>query len=298
MLFRSLKKVGFCKTEVHFTPEPGRFHIVESDENKPSTIHLYRRRKRNERKTAEFLRNTLFESNDVGQMENATKKYLSTTRMEGQPLDKTGTNFANESLFSKRSRSASNGQPDEKDNDDVKIAELESLQNNTTIPPMSAAPNVFTPTSSDKTLNHNYYMDNLRCNMSDFKQVKDGLYNQLEGEEAAEDVLIVSSSKARPFSPSKFKEVADEDRSADSKNLFTHLNDLNLDLRESNNLSFYHNNEIDEESTASSPNHTISTQFGDLKIQKYLKQLKTPSSQDDADSVDGDDFNQIGRAHV
>jgi len=43
---RVAKKVEFCKTEVHFTPEPGKFHIVESDENKPSTVHLFRRRRR------------------------------------------------------------------------------------------------------------------------------------------------------------------------------------------------------------------------------------------------------------
>ncbi|CAG7837726.1 unnamed protein product [Allacma fusca] len=43
---RAQKKVEFCKTEVHFTPDSGKFNIVESDENKPSTVHLFRRKKK------------------------------------------------------------------------------------------------------------------------------------------------------------------------------------------------------------------------------------------------------------
>ncbi|XP_069703149.1 platelet binding protein GspB-like isoform X2 [Periplaneta americana] len=40
------KKVEFCKTEVHFAAEPGRFNIVETDE-KPPPNNMFRRRRRN-----------------------------------------------------------------------------------------------------------------------------------------------------------------------------------------------------------------------------------------------------------
>ncbi|PSN36251.1 hypothetical protein C0J52_21118 [Blattella germanica] len=40
------KKVEFCKTEVHFAAEPGRFNIVETDEKPPPT-NMFRRRRRN-----------------------------------------------------------------------------------------------------------------------------------------------------------------------------------------------------------------------------------------------------------
>lgn len=39
------KKVEFCKTEVHFAAEPGRFNIVETD-GKPPPSNMYRRRKK------------------------------------------------------------------------------------------------------------------------------------------------------------------------------------------------------------------------------------------------------------
>ncbi|XP_046680153.1 uncharacterized protein LOC124367405 isoform X2 [Homalodisca vitripennis] len=39
------KKVEFCKTEVHFAAEPGRFNIVETD-GKPPPSNLYRRRRK------------------------------------------------------------------------------------------------------------------------------------------------------------------------------------------------------------------------------------------------------------
>lgn len=38
------KKVGFCKTEVHFAAEPGKINIVETDEKPPPT-NLYRKRR-------------------------------------------------------------------------------------------------------------------------------------------------------------------------------------------------------------------------------------------------------------
>lgn len=47
---RGAKKVEFCKTEVHFTADSGKFHIVETDENKPSTSHLFRRKKKDRSK--------------------------------------------------------------------------------------------------------------------------------------------------------------------------------------------------------------------------------------------------------
>lgn len=40
------KKVEFCKTEVHFAAEPGRFHIVETDGKPPSSAVLRRSRRR------------------------------------------------------------------------------------------------------------------------------------------------------------------------------------------------------------------------------------------------------------
>lgn len=43
---RKMKKVEFCKTEVHFTPESGRVNIVETDEKPPPTQN-FRRRRRN-----------------------------------------------------------------------------------------------------------------------------------------------------------------------------------------------------------------------------------------------------------
>lgn len=43
---RKQKKVGFCKTEVHFTAESGRVNIVETDEKPPPTNN-FRRRRRN-----------------------------------------------------------------------------------------------------------------------------------------------------------------------------------------------------------------------------------------------------------
>lgn len=39
------KKVEFCKTEVHFAAEPGRFNIVETD-GKPPPSNIYRRRRK------------------------------------------------------------------------------------------------------------------------------------------------------------------------------------------------------------------------------------------------------------
>ncbi|RZF34484.1 hypothetical protein LSTR_LSTR011726 [Laodelphax striatellus] len=39
------KKVEFCKTEVHFAAEPGRFNIVETDGKPPSNMNFRRRRK-------------------------------------------------------------------------------------------------------------------------------------------------------------------------------------------------------------------------------------------------------------
>lgn len=39
------KKVEFCKTEVHFAAEPGRFNIVETD-GKPPSSNMFRRRRR------------------------------------------------------------------------------------------------------------------------------------------------------------------------------------------------------------------------------------------------------------
>lgn len=50
---RGAKKVEFCKTEVHFTADSGKFHIVETDENKPSTSHLFRRKKKDRTKSGE-----------------------------------------------------------------------------------------------------------------------------------------------------------------------------------------------------------------------------------------------------
>lgn len=42
---RKHKKVEFCKTEVHFAAEPGRFNIVETD-GKPPPTNMYRRRRK------------------------------------------------------------------------------------------------------------------------------------------------------------------------------------------------------------------------------------------------------------
>lgn len=42
---RKQKKVEFCKTEVHFAAEPGRFNIVETD-GKPPPTNMYRRRRK------------------------------------------------------------------------------------------------------------------------------------------------------------------------------------------------------------------------------------------------------------
>nr|CAD7440079.1 unnamed protein product [Timema bartmani] len=43
---KKTKRVEFCKTEVHFAAEPGRFNIVETDE-KPPPNNMFRRRRRN-----------------------------------------------------------------------------------------------------------------------------------------------------------------------------------------------------------------------------------------------------------
>lgn len=42
---KKTKKVGFCKTEVHFAPDSGKINIVETDEKPPPT-QVYRRKKR------------------------------------------------------------------------------------------------------------------------------------------------------------------------------------------------------------------------------------------------------------
>ncbi|XP_014277989.1 myb-like protein V isoform X2 [Halyomorpha halys] len=43
---KKVKKVGFCKTEVHFAPDSGKINIVETDEKPPPT-QVYRKKKRN-----------------------------------------------------------------------------------------------------------------------------------------------------------------------------------------------------------------------------------------------------------
>ena len=42
---KKIKKVGFCKTEVHFAPDSGKINIVETDEKPPPT-QVYRKKKR------------------------------------------------------------------------------------------------------------------------------------------------------------------------------------------------------------------------------------------------------------
>lgn len=43
---KKVKKVGFCKTEVHFAPDSGKINIVETDEKPPPT-QVYRKKKKN-----------------------------------------------------------------------------------------------------------------------------------------------------------------------------------------------------------------------------------------------------------
>ncbi|CAH1405051.1 unnamed protein product [Nezara viridula] len=43
---KKVKKVGFCKTEVHFAPDSGKINIVETDEKPPPT-QVFRKKKRN-----------------------------------------------------------------------------------------------------------------------------------------------------------------------------------------------------------------------------------------------------------
>lgn len=43
---RNTKRVEFCKTEIHFTPDSGRVNIVETDDKPPPTNN-FRRRRRN-----------------------------------------------------------------------------------------------------------------------------------------------------------------------------------------------------------------------------------------------------------
>ncbi|XP_066998145.2 uncharacterized protein [Anabrus simplex] len=54
------KKVEFCKTEVHFAAESGRFNIVETDE-KPPPSNMFRRRRRNS--SANIISNPAVDSN-------------------------------------------------------------------------------------------------------------------------------------------------------------------------------------------------------------------------------------------
>lgn len=42
---KSTKRVEFCKTEIHFTPDSGRVNIVETDEKPPPTNNFRRRRR-------------------------------------------------------------------------------------------------------------------------------------------------------------------------------------------------------------------------------------------------------------
>ncbi|XP_024085052.1 triadin-like isoform X2 [Cimex lectularius] len=103
---KKVKKVGFCKTEVHFAPDSGKINIVETDEKPPPTQILRRKkRSRNVNKKNSDLPKLYFGDEERGSEREKEDNFKVTEHVfpvirEPSPLLSTSvTNLTNEKII-------------------------------------------------------------------------------------------------------------------------------------------------------------------------------------------------------
>lgn len=209
------KKVEFCKTEVHFTPDSGRFNIVETDENKPSTAHLFRRKKRNERKS----------------------------QKEQQQQQQ-------QSLFSSSSS-------------------MSSLESTTATTDKCETAYIVEMEVNNESSNEKHREHKIDTNMQTTKVQKNENKSTIEIEDVSNH-----EHNSLPTLASTIGNVSKGDER--SSRFFINLESI------SNNNNSMSNEEYEDD--IRSPSHTILSNYGEMKIQRYLKQLKSPSSREGSSS--------------
>jgi len=233
------KKVEFCKTEVHFTADSGRFHIVETDENKPSTSHLFRKKKKGDKKKSH---SSSHENVSVSSEQEHLIKRMSTSSQSDKCSDKSSEVIINgvgvESFHLEKQESAA-----------AMREELLKKQE-------EAILHKIHPLSSDSSSSASKPFSLL---------VKsDSFVSSSRGESR--------SSTIPAFLPilSLHKET---DGAGDIALERSHIV-MNVEGREG----------------IPSPSHNILSNYGEMKIQRYLKQLKSPSSLQSESPSELDDF--------
>nr|CAD7400067.1 unnamed protein product [Timema cristinae] len=99
---KKTKRVEFCKTEVHFAAEPGRFNIVETDE-KPPPNNMFRRRRRNTPSTLSGQESDPNKSNlpQIRFGDSLYEKTLLSSKETGEDIPTTNQISKSEALFNK-----------------------------------------------------------------------------------------------------------------------------------------------------------------------------------------------------
>ncbi|ODN00479.1 hypothetical protein Ocin01_06195 [Orchesella cincta] len=259
------KKVEFCKTEVHFTPDSGRFNIVETDENKPSTAHLFRRKKRSEKKSSSASSSSqpvppapvspYSSSSSMSSLDSTTDKnetaYILEMQVENDSKKKKSEKTEGEVniLFSTsqvETRASKHQQKKEENRSKVHIGVPDSFQS-----------------QWEKSVKKVH-------GLMEVTATKMQSSEDLRGSSHDINCLPVLTSSCSGSD----KSVANNYNESNEKSSRVLINLDNID------------NE-DYEDEIRSPSHTILSNYGEMKIQRYLKQLKLPGSREGSSSPVG-----------
>jgi hypothetical protein len=259
---RGPKKVEFCKTEVHFTADSGKFHIVETDENKPSTSHLFRRKKKGDKKKSLILASSSspLKSEDLnlraidgidtklkrGDQEQSTVEGVftstqseisshSTNKISADILISSGVGGVEILHLQPQEKSTTDKEGQSKNYDETIIHRIQQQ-----------------PTGSESTSSTPYSL-NLKNNSY--------ITSSTRGE------LKVKNGTAATSAPAKFLPI-----------LSLHRETVNDGVGEVALERSHIVMNMDGHDEMPSPSHTILSNYGEMKIQRYLKQLKSPSS--------------------
>ncbi|CAL8115396.1 unnamed protein product [Orchesella dallaii] len=260
------KKVEFCKTEVHFTPDSGRFNIVETDENKPSTAHLFRRKKRSEKKSSSSSSST---SQQVAAAPPPVSPYSSSSSMSS--LD--STTDKNETAYILEMQV---------ENDTVQKTSTEKKDGE-----MNILFSTSQTESRSSKQNQNKEDNRSKVNIG----VPDSFQSQWEKSvKKVHGLMEVTASKRKST-----EDLRGSSHDINSLPVLTSSNSSKSGSEKSSeksssnrvliNLENIDNEDYDDD--IRSPSHTILSNYGEMKIQRYLKQLKLPSSREGSSSPVG-----------
>lgn len=250
------KKVEFCKTEVHFTPDSGRFNIVETDDNKPSTAHLFRRKKR-EKKSKEIITTPAVPAS----------QYSSSSSMSS--LD--STSGKTESVHILEMRLSSETSNASKQKDVIEVNEAEKVA-------VDSLPHVRIDESKSTLQNKSKLFQNeWNASLEKIHAIVEASSSQ-DNNQAVTDHHNGSLS-IEELKPNGIACESPKDDIIHQDNLSENTHKIFVNLERRDNVSENYEEDV------RSPSHPILSNYGELKIQRYLKQLKTNSRENSSSPV-------------